>query len=253
MNKKKIAGVIIATSLVLGGIVTSGVIKANAEKDKLADGTEIAAVLHQENPKSVADMDIQEIASNAISKYEDISKKNKKIKVELSNDLVEDYDLVNDKELRKWIIRTKIDSSMAGVELSDQGILNDSVKSMKKRNLAFKFAKENYNVKVNTADVKKYILEEMEFYENDPNMGPFFTKLTSGLGIEKKEFYLEWEYDNFLNNFMWLQLRQKFEEKYPADLNENQMDYTNKLIKAYNNELNAFIDAKGKVKSVKWD
>jgi len=248
LNKKKIAIFIIASSLILGGAVTGGV---KAEKDTMADGTEIAPVLTQEDPKSILDTDIENIAKNGIKKYEEISNKNKQIKVELTNGTTEEYDLISDKELRKWIIRTKIDSSMAGVELSETEVLNDSIKNMKKRNLTFKFAKENYNLKVNPGDVKKYISSEMEFYENDSKMEPFFTKLTSGLGIEKDEFYFEWEYDNFLNNFIWLQLRPKFEEKYPMKSNEDQMKYTDRLINAYNNELEAFIEKKGKVKTIK--
>jgi hypothetical protein len=249
-KKNKFVAVAIVAALGLGGSIYGGS-SLKAEKDRLADGTEVAAIQQEETPKSMTEIDIQSIAQEAVSKYQKLSNHNE-IEVTLDNKKKEKYNLKEDKELRKWIIRNRIDSKMAGVNLAGETLVKDSVNSMKKRNDAFKFAREKYDVKINPADVKKYIEDQMEFYENDDSMGPFFTKLTDGLGISKKEFYFEWEYDNFLNNYTWEKLRPAFEEKYPKKSDEDIMDYQDRIIKAYNNELNAYSSAKGKAKSVKF-
>lgn len=134
---------------------------------------------------SIFEIDIYNIAKEAIKEYEYI----------INNMNSQTYKK-NNSDLRKWIIRTYIDSSLTGQPLKGEKLLKSAEENLGRRTSMPKFAKKNYGVTVNQNEVYDKINRTMSLIERDGH-SQFFKRLSEGLGLSLTEFYFEWEYDNF--------------------------------------------------------
>lgn len=239
---------VLATSILFCGAITFA--SGTAPQGQVPQPEKVIKI---EKPKTIFEGNIKNVARKALEAAEKIKfENNNSILSVTSNDgTISTYNLDN-KEIQKWIVRNSIDLLNSGKDSPQDELLLKSVNSLIERQMYYKFAKNFYNVKFNPADIKKYITEQKEFFLNDENSGPFAKDLSDGLGITTDELFYDWEYDNFLKNYLWLQIKPQLEKENPIQEDELRQNYDNRLIEIFQKQLDDyFYGSKAKIVKIK--
>ncbi|QHS21991.1 hypothetical protein GWK91_03100 [Virgibacillus sp. MSP4-1] len=195
------------------------------------------------NPKtstirSIFDVDTSKMVKNAINEYQKLQSNNPDFTVQLHNKTID----INDKKMRKWIIREYIDSSLiTGSPVTGSVLLQNAANSYTQRNAIFKYAREEFGVKVNRSDVRKHIDKQVEFIENNQKQKEFFTELANDLDLTKKQFFYKWEFDNFAEQVVAQKVYPILEKENPQKENESLNEYKQRLQDIFMKGLNEFI------------
>lgn len=147
--------------------------------------------------------------------------------------------LENDIE-KKWVKRAVMQAKIDNRTIANKDILDEAINAMKKRQAWFDTAKEIYGVTVTEAELNSYIDSQYEEFKDLP----VITQVTDGLGISKKEFFYNFESDNFKKNLIWNKLKPYLMDKYPIYESEKQnlLEYNNRLVTMFNIEVDNFLN-----------
>jgi hypothetical protein len=146
---------------------------------------------------------------------------------------------IKDESLKKWVIRVNLDSKLRNKSLSDNEIMEQAISINTRREAWFELASQ-YGATVTDDELDAYI-DKIENQAKATDTIKMTNDIAEGLGYTLDEFFHNFDRDHYKRNLIWQKLRPTLEEKYPKYKDENNLEYNNRLVNAFNEEVAEYL------------
>ncbi|NDI35608.1 hypothetical protein [Chengkuizengella sediminis] len=186
-----------------------------------------------------------------------------KLAVQLKNDILkqlngkeynasfsnDEYEVnISEEYINKWIERIAINKVMSGKteDIKPEEILEDAISNALRYEVTLIMANLN-NIDMSEG-LYSYIEGTKEEMMSIDTAKKITDELVDGLGLEDvDELFFEYDVDHYTNNYIWLQLRPEYEKENPKENNETMVDYTNRILDLYHEDINTMMKSFTKI------
>ncbi|MDP5274050.1 hypothetical protein [Chengkuizengella axinellae] len=179
--------------------------------------------------------------------------------VELKNDILEQFKdekyavtfanneyevIISEEYINKWIERLVINRVMS----DNTDYINPIEILQSATTNALRYESILIIAELNNVDMEKGLFNYLESYKEEMLSIEDTRKITGilieGLGLEdKNELFFEYDVDHYTKNYIWLQLRPKYEKENPKKNDETVVDYNDHILNLYNEDINKMLES----------